>query len=188
MSAEKSGLVVQQAIEAMSQIEKSSTEISNIIGVIDDIAFQTNLWRSMPVSRRPVRAKPARALPWLPRKCANWPSAPPRRAKEIKALINTSSQQVQSGVALVDQTGHALTEIVAQVQRVSANIDAVVESSREQSTGLREINTAVNTMDQGTQQNAAMVEQSTAASHNLAQEAEALLSSSHSSRPRAGGA
>jgi len=96
-------------------------------------------------------------------------------AKEIKVLITQSGEQVKSGVSLVDETGEALTAIVEQVQQISTNVQAIVIGSREQATGLAEINTAVNTIDQGTQQNAAMVEESTAASHSLAQEAASLF-------------
>ncbi len=95
-------------------------------------------------------------------------------AKEIKALITTSGEQVHSGVTLVGDTGRALQAIVAEVQEINKHVSAIVTATREQSTGLQEINTAVNTMDQGTQQNAAMVEQQTAASHGLASEAAAL--------------
>lgn len=95
-------------------------------------------------------------------------------AKEIKALINTSSDLVKNGVGLVGQTGKALEEIVTQVGDIDGNVVAIVEASREQATGLKEINQAVNTLDQATQQNAAMVEESTAASHSLAREAETL--------------
>ncbi|WP_244475369.1 methyl-accepting chemotaxis protein, partial [Rhizobium sp. Leaf311] len=97
-----------------------------------------------------------------------------KAAKEIKALITTSGEHVRSGVELVGETGRALEVIVSEVQEINRHIHAIVESSREQSVGLQEINTAVNTMDQGTQQNAAMVEQSTAASHSLAKEAASL--------------
>ncbi|MGO7158197.1 methyl-accepting chemotaxis protein, partial [Rhizobium johnstonii] len=97
-----------------------------------------------------------------------------KAAKEIKALISTSGSHVQTGVSLVGETGKALDAIVHEVQEINQHVHAIAEASREQSIGLQEINTAVNTMDQGTQQNAAMVEESTAASHNLATEAAAL--------------
>lgn len=98
-----------------------------------------------------------------------------KAAKEIKELINTSNEHVRSGVTLVGNTGKALQEIVSQVVQVDGNVGAIVEASKEQATGLKEINTAVNTMDQGTQQNAAMVEETTAAAHSLAREAEQLF-------------
>lgn len=94
---------------------------------------------------------------------------------QIKTLITQSGEQVKSGVGLVDETGTTLTAIVEQVKQISTNVQAIVIGSREQATGLAEINTAVNTIDQGTQQNAAMVEESTAASHSLAQEAASLF-------------
>ncbi len=96
-------------------------------------------------------------------------------AKEIRALIGKSGDQVKNGVDLVVATGKALQEIVAQVQAVSVNVTAIVEASGDQAIGLKEINSAIAIMDQGTQQNAAMVEESTAASHSLAKEAEALF-------------
>ena len=96
-------------------------------------------------------------------------------AKEIKALIHTSSEQVKAGVSLVHETGEALSEIVGQVGAIDSNVRRIVESAREQATGLREINSAVNEMDQGTQQNAAIVEESSAASHSLASELASLL-------------
>jgi hypothetical protein len=97
-----------------------------------------------------------------------------KAAKEIKALITTSGEQVQSGVSLVGDTGKALETIVGEVQEINRHGASIVVATREQATGLQEISTAVNTMDQGTQQNAAMVEEQTAASHSLAQEAAAL--------------
>ncbi len=89
-------------------------------------------------------------------------------------MINTSSEQVAHGVALVDETGRSLQTIVAQVADINTNVKAIVEAAHEQSLGLKEINTAVNLMDQNTQQNAAMVEETSAASHSLAKESEAL--------------
>jgi methyl-accepting chemotaxis protein len=98
-----------------------------------------------------------------------------KAAKEIKTLITASGAHVASGVALVTNAGSALQEIASQVQEINTNVSAIVDSAREQSTALSEINQAINTVDQGTQQNAAMVEEQTAASHGLAREAAALF-------------
>ena len=172
--AERSGEVVKKAIEAMGQIEQSSREISNIIGVIDDIAFQTNLL-ALNAGVEAARAGEAgKGFAVVAQEVRELAQRSASAAKDIKALITTSGVQVRSGVALVDETGQALQEILAQVQDVHVNVVAIVEASREQSTGLREINQSVNAMDQATQQNAAMVEESTAASHAMAREADAL--------------
>ncbi|MGV3552421.1 methyl-accepting chemotaxis protein [Rhizobium sp.] len=172
--AEHSGQVVRNAVDAMQQIEKSSGEIGNIIGVIDEIAFQTNLL-ALNAGVEAARAGEAgKGFAVVAQEVRELAQRSANAAKEIKALINTSSNQVRSGVALVDETGRSLEEIVTQVAEINRHVASIVESAREQSVGLQEINTAVNTMDQGTQQNAAMVEQSTAASHSLAKEAAAL--------------
>ena len=172
--AEKSGEVVKKAIDAMGQIEQSSREISNIIGVIDDIAFQTNLL-ALNAGVEAARAGEAgKGFAVVAQEVRELAQRSASAAKDIKALITTSGEQVKSGVALVDETGRALQEILTQVQDVHTNVAAIVEASREQSTGLREINQSVNAMDQATQQNAAMVEESTAASHAMAREADAL--------------
>ncbi|MCZ7856128.1 MULTISPECIES: methyl-accepting chemotaxis protein [Agrobacterium] len=172
--AEKSGVVVRKAVAAMREIEKSSGEIGNIIGVIDDIAFQTNLL-ALNAGVEAARAGDAgKGFAVVAQEVRELAQRSANAAKEIKTLISASSQQVENGVNLVDETGKALELIVAEVEEINAHVSAIVVASREQATGLQEINTAVNTMDQGTQQNAAMVEQQTAASHSLAREAEAL--------------
>ncbi len=173
--AERSSTVVNNAVAAMSQIAASSSEISNIIGVIDEIAFQTNLL-ALNAGVEAARAGDAgKGFAVVAQEVRELAQRSAKAAKEIKSLITASSEQVKSGVSLVGQTGKALEEILAQVQQINTNVVAIVEGAKEQATGLKEINQAVNTMDQGTQQNAAMVEQSTAASHSLAREADGLF-------------
>ncbi|MBB3658891.1 methyl-accepting chemotaxis protein [Rhizobium sp. BK650] len=173
-NAEHSGTVVRKAVAAMDQIEQSSREITNIIGVIDDIAFQTNLL-ALNAGVEAARAGEAgKGFAVVAQEVRELAQRSASAAKEIKALINTSSELVRNGVELVGQTGKALEEIVVQVANINSNVAAIVEGSKEQATGINEINQAVNSMDQATQQNAAMVEESTAASHNLAAEADAL--------------
>ena len=172
--AEVSGKVVNDAIDAMRHIENSSNEIANIIGVIDDIAFQTNLL-ALNAGVEAARAGDAgKGFAVVAQEVRELASRSANAAKEIKTLITASSQHVQSGVDLVAQTGTSLQKIVGEVQEINRHVQAIAEASREQSLGLQEINTAVNTMDQGTQQNAAMVEESTAASAALASEAQSL--------------
>ncbi|NTF41143.1 methyl-accepting chemotaxis protein [Rhizobium rhizogenes] len=174
LGAEKSGEVVRKAVSAMQQIEKSSGEISNIISVIDDIAFQTNLL-ALNAGVEAARAGDAgKGFAVVAQEVRELAQRSANAAKEIKALITTSSDQVNTGVSLVGETGKALELIVSEVQEINRHVGAIVTATREQSTGLQEINTAVNTMDQGTQKNAAMVEEQTAASHALAREAASL--------------
>ncbi len=172
--AEQSGIVVRNAVAAMGEIEQSSREIGSIIGVIDDIAFQTNLL-ALNAGVEAARAGEAgKGFAVVAQEVRELAQRSASAAKEIKTLINASSQLVKNGVDLVDQTGRALQEIVAQVGDINGNVAAIVEASREQATGLKEINQSVNTMDQATQKNAAMVEENTAASHSLSNETEEL--------------
>ena len=175
--AETSGVVVRDAVAAMGAIEKSAQEISQIIGVIDEIAFQTNLL-ALNAGVEAARAGDAgRGFAVVASEVRALAQRSAEAAKEIKALISASTTQVNSGVSLVGQTGEALQRIVGRVAEIDGLVSEIAASAQEQATGLQQVNTAVNQMDQVTQQNAAMVEQSTAASHSLSQEAETLAHS-----------
>ncbi|MCS6627096.1 methyl-accepting chemotaxis protein [Roseibacterium beibuensis] len=175
--AESSGVVVRDAVGAMGAIEKSAQEISQIIGVIDEIAFQTNLL-ALNAGVEAARAGDAgRGFAVVASEVRALAQRSAEAAKEIKVLISASTTQVNSGVSLVGQTGEALQRIVSRVAEIDSLVSEIAASAQEQATGLQQVNTAVNQMDQVTQQNAAMVEESTAASHSLAQEAEALAGS-----------
>ncbi|WP_312126916.1 methyl-accepting chemotaxis protein [Brevundimonas sp.] len=166
--------VVNSAVSAMGQIEESSNQIGAIIGVIDEIAFQTNLL-ALNAGVEAARAGDAgRGFAVVASEVRALAQRSAEAAKEIKTLIHASSQQVGQGVNLVDETGRALQKIAEHIGRLT-NIAAEIEaSSKEQATGLAEVNMAVSQMDQVTQQNAAMVEESTAASRSLAQDAAEL--------------
>jgi len=173
--ASHSGEIVREAITAMDKIDQSSKEISSIIGVIDEIAFQTNLLAlnaGVEAARAGEAGKGFAVVAQEVRELAQRSAA---AAKEIKTLITASGTHVASGVSLVSKAGEALQEIAGHVQEINDDIVAIVDAAREQSTALGEINQAINTVDQGTQKNAAMVEEQTAASHGLAEEAKSLF-------------
>lgn len=173
--AEASGEVVREAVEAMSEIEKSAKQISQIIGVIDEIAFQTNLL-ALNAGVEAARAGEAgRGFAVVASEVRALAQRSSEAAKEIKGLISASSQHVETGVDLVGQAGKALELIVGKVGEISTLIAEIAASAQEQATGLAQVNTAVNEMDQVTQQNTAMVQESTSASHALTQEAEELM-------------
>ncbi|OYX34935.1 MAG: globin-coupled sensor protein [Caulobacterales bacterium 32-69-10] len=172
--AEQTGAVVGEAVSAMSGIEQSADKISQIIGVIDEIAFQTNLL-ALNAGVEAARAGDAgRGFAVVASEVRSLAQRSAEAAKEIKALISASTRQVKEGVELVGRTGDALQRVVGQVSQITSLVAEIAASAQEQSTALAEVNVAVNQMDQMTQQNAAMVEQSTAASHSLANESHAL--------------
>lgn len=174
-NAEIGGEVSLQANAAMDEIRKSSQEISKITNVIDEIAFQTNLL-ALNAGVEAARAGDAgRGFAVVATEVRSLAQRSSDAASEINALITASGRQVKTGVELVNQTGSALGEIVNSVASISTRVTEIAVSSREQSVALGEINTAVNDLDQVTQQNAAMFEQTTAASHSLNSEADALV-------------
>lgn len=170
-SARQSGVVVANAVNAMERIEESSGQISNIIGVIDDIAFQTNLL-ALNAGVEAARAGEAgKGFAVVAQEVRELAQRSAQAAKEIKDLIGKSSVEVETGVKLVSDTGTALKTIENYIVTINQHMDSIATSSREQSVGLAEVNTAVNQMDQVTQQNAAMVEEANAAGATLATEA-----------------
>jgi len=169
--AVRSGVVMGDAITAMGEISDSSRQITQIIGVIDEIAFQTNLL-ALNAGVEAARAGDAgRGFAVVAQEVRALAQRSAEAAREIKSLIASSSGQVSRGVELVSATGEALTGIVAKVTAIDGLIAEIARSSREQATGLNEVNTAVAQMDQVTQQNAAMVEEATAAASGLRGEA-----------------
>lgn len=175
-AAVHSSQVVGKAISAMQRIETASGEIGSIIGAIENIAFQTNLLAlnaGVEAARAGEAGKGFAVVAQEVRELAQRSAA---AANEIKQLVAKSGQEVAGGVDLVQSTGTVLAEIEAIVSRIDLNIDSIATAAREQSVGLSEINTSVNTLDQMTQHNAAMVEETNAATQNLAEAARTLAS------------
>ncbi|MGR9317481.1 HAMP domain-containing methyl-accepting chemotaxis protein [Rhizobium leguminosarum] len=171
--ATTSGEIVSQAVQAMSRIEQSSSQISNI-GVIDEIAFQTNLL-ALNAGVEAARAGEAgKGFAVVAQEVRELAQRSAQAAKEIKTLIHASAGEVAAGVGLVSKTGEALKTIGELIVAINRHVEAIAVSAREQSVGLAEINTAVNSLDQTTQQNAAMVEEASAASASLADEGATL--------------
>ncbi|MCA0940812.1 methyl-accepting chemotaxis protein [Salipiger pacificus] len=165
--ADQNGEVMRSAIEAMGGIERSSQQINEIIGVIDDIAFQTNLLAlnaGVEAARAGASGKGFAVVASEVRALAQRSSD---AAQQIKTLISGSADRVRDGVELVERSGEALGEVVAQVSQISTLVSNIAGVAAEQAQGLNEINVGVSNLDRVTQQNAAMVEESTAAAHML---------------------
>ena len=174
-STDGSLVVVRNAVEAMGRIEGASQKIGQITEVIDAIAFQTNLL-ALNAGVEAARAGDAgKGFAVIAQEVRELAQRSAGAAKEIKQLISDSTQEVANGSHLVQQTGEALETIGQQVSRISEQVEHIATASRDQSSALQEVNGAVNQMDQLTQQNAAMVEETSAASRQLADEADQLV-------------
>jgi methyl-accepting chemotaxis protein len=169
--AEKSSAIAQNTINAITRIEKSSSDISQIISVIDEIAFQTNLL-ALNAGVEAARAGDAgKGFAVVASEVRNLAQRSAEAAKEIKQLISTSAGEVADGVKFVTETRDAMQRIVSMVAEINGVITETAKAATEQSTAIQQINIALQQMDQDTQKNAAMVEETTAATHNLRQEA-----------------
>jgi methyl-accepting chemotaxis protein len=173
-SAERSSVVVSEAIEAMGRIEQASIEIGHITNVIDEIAFQTNLLALNAGVEAARAGESGKGFAVVAQEVRELAQRAASAAKDIKRLIAKSDTEVSAGVGLVQETGAALGQIQSHVVKISDHMSAIATATREQSTGIAEVSTAVHQMDQVTQQNAAMVEEANAATHKLSEEANHL--------------
>jgi ABC-type transporter Mla subunit MlaD len=172
--AEKGGTVVSQAVAAMSGINDASKRIADIIGVIDEIAFQTNLLALNAAVEAARAGEQGRGFAVVASEVRNLAGRSATAAKEIKELIQDSVRKVEDGSVLVTQSGQTLEKIVSAVKKVSDIVAEIAAASREQAAGIEQVNRAVMQMDELTQQNAALVEQATAASQSMVEQASGL--------------
>jgi methyl-accepting chemotaxis protein len=174
-SAERGSDVMASAVAAMREINESSSRIANIIGVIDEIAFQTNLLALNAAVEAARAGEQGRGFAVVASEVRNLAQRSAQAAREIKDLITDSAEKVRAGTGHVDASGTTLREIVTNVQKVTDFVSAIAAASHEQATGIDQVNLAVTQMDSTTQQNAALVEESTAASKNMEAQAESLM-------------
>jgi methyl-accepting chemotaxis protein len=173
-TATKGGDVVDRAVVAMREIEESAQKITDIIGVIDEIAFQTNLL-ALNASVEAARAGEAgKGFAVVAQEVRQLAQRSAQAASDIKTLIQDSNGQVKNGAELVNEAGEALGEIVGSIGKVAGIIQSISNASQEQASGVQEINTSITSLDEMTQQNSALVEQSTAAAQGLSDQATKL--------------
>jgi methyl-accepting chemotaxis protein-1 (serine sensor receptor) len=175
--AQKGGDVMTQVVETMKGINASSRKIADIIGVIDAIAFQTNILALNAAVESARAGEQGRGFAVVAAEVRSLAQRSAEAAKQIQALITDSVAQVEQGSALVDEAGHTMDEIVGAIRRVTAIVGEISTASAEQSTGVGQVGEAVGQMDQTTQQNAALVEESAAAAESLKLQARQLVDS-----------
>ena len=173
--ADEGGLVTTRAVDAMGEINKSSKKIADIITVIDEIAFQTNLLALNAAVEAARAGEHGRGFAVVAAEVRNLAQRSATAAKEIKGLINESIQRVTDGSELVNQSGKTLGEIVTSVKRVTDIIAEITAASQEQASGIDQVNKAIMQMDETTQQNAALVEETTSASQSMKDQAKELM-------------
>jgi methyl-accepting chemotaxis protein len=172
--AGKGGQVVRQVVDTMKQISEASAQIADIIGVIDGIAFQTNILALNAAVEAARAGEAGRGFAVVASEVRTLAQRSAQAAREIKTLIGNSVDRVHDGSQLVDQAGATMAEIVQQVGRVTDLIGEIDAATTEQSSGITQVNQAVASLDHGTQQNAALVEESAAAAESMRQQAEGL--------------
>jgi methyl-accepting chemotaxis protein len=172
--AVKGGNVVSQVVNTMNDINVASNKIVDIIGVIDGIAFQTNILALNAAVEAARAGEQGRGFAVVATEVRNLAQRSAGAAKEIKSLIDDSVQKVEIGAKLVDEAGSTMQEVVESVKRVSDIINTITAASEEQSAGIEQVNQAISQMDQMTQQNAALVEQAAAAAGTMREQAASL--------------
>ncbi|GKS99913.1 cache domain-containing protein [Acidovorax sp. SUPP3434] len=172
--ARRGGTVVDKVVQTMGSIDASSRKVSEITGVIEGIAFQTNILALNAAVEAARAGEQGRGFAVVATEVRSLAQRSSEAAKEIKALISHSAEQVKAGTQLAQEAGTTMQNLVDSVLRVSAVIKDISQASREQTDGIEQINEAISQMDQGTQQNAALVEQATAAAASLQQQANEL--------------
>jgi methyl-accepting chemotaxis protein len=173
--AERGGAMVGKVVDTMGAIQESSKKIADIIGVIDSIAFQTNILALNAAVEAARAGEQGRGFAVVASEVRSLAQRSATAAKEIKSLIDSSVGKVDDGARLVQEAGQTMTEVVASFQKVARYVTEIAEASREQSTGIEQVAQAVGHMDEATQQNAALVEQAAAAAESLEEQARSLV-------------